>query len=150
MQLVDNTGRYVSFAFISILRYLNGYLTMEGMTRGAFAALADPTRREIIETLGAGEITAGNLARRFPMSPPAISHHLRILREASLVHMRSRGQQRLYSLNPVGFSELGRWLAHMERFWVARLNVLGENLRSYAPARGRAPKKRPARKRRRR
>jgi DNA-binding transcriptional ArsR family regulator len=123
---------------------------MEDMTKGPFAALADPTRREIVETLGAGEITAGDLAQRFPMSHPAISHHLRILREAGLVHVRSRAQQRLYSLNPVGFNELGRWLAHMERFWRARMNVVEENLRNHAPARSRGAKKRRARKRRKR
>jgi len=109
-----------------------------------FSALADPIRRQILETLAGGELAAGDLAQQFPVSQPAISHHLRTLREANLVHVRVRGQQRLYSLNPVGFSELGRWLAHMERFWVARLSLLEKNLRSRPASRGPASRKRRA------
>lgn len=79
------------------------------------------------------------------MNQSAISYHLRALREAKLVDVRVRGQQRLYSLNPIGFSEVGRWLAHMERFWRARLNLLEENLRSRPAPASRKP---PAKKRR--
>lgn len=112
-----------------------------------FAALADPLRRQILETLADGELPAGDLAQKFPVSQPAISHHLRTLRQANLVHVRVRGQQRLYSLNPIGFSELGRWLAHMERFWVARLSLLEKNLRSRSTSRGAALRTRRAKSR---
>ncbi|HEY4047585.1 MAG TPA: metalloregulator ArsR/SmtB family transcription factor [Acidobacteriaceae bacterium] len=95
-----------------------------------FSALAEPVRRQIVETLAAGELSVGDLVRLFPMSQPAISHHLRILRNADLVHVRASGQQRLYSLAPIGFSELGRWLEHMEKLSTERLSVLEHGLRS--------------------
>lgn len=116
----------------------------------AFAALADPIRRQIVEMLGSGECSAGDLARQFPVSQPAISHHLRILREAHLVHVRIHGQQRLYSLSPIGFSGLADWLAHMESFWMARVNRLEQNLRSRPSPQRSARRKRGARKRSRR
>jgi DNA-binding transcriptional ArsR family regulator len=66
----------------------------------ALAALADPTRRELVALLARGELAAGELAERFPVSRPAISRHLRVLREAGLVRSRVEGRRRLYALDP--------------------------------------------------
>lgn len=74
------------------------------------AALADPVRREIVETLADGEIGAGDIAARFPVSRPAISRHLRVLREAGLVVSEVRGQRREYRLVRAPLADLDRWL----------------------------------------
>lgn len=83
----------------------------------AFAALADPTRRRIVELLAAREYAAGELARRFDMTQPAVSQHLRLLREAGVVRMRREAQRRIYALEPAGLAELDAWLARYRRFW---------------------------------
>ena len=74
------------------------------------SALADPTRRRIVELLAAEEYTAGEIVEEFDMSAPAISQHLKQLREANLVLVRVEGQRRVHSLNPSGFDELEDWL----------------------------------------
>jgi DNA-binding transcriptional ArsR family regulator len=95
------------------------------------AALADPVRREIVELLADGEVTAGEIADRFPVSRPAVSRHLRVLREAGLVHSRVRGQQRVYALQRVALIELDRWLERFRPLPVGpagRLDALGTEL----------------------
>ena len=77
------------------------------------AALADPVRREIVELLAAGEAGAGEIAERFPVSRPAVSRHLRVLREAGLVTSEVRAQRRVYRLDRAPLAELDAWL---ERF----------------------------------
>lgn len=79
----------------------------------SFEALADPVRREIVEMLADGEVGAGEIAARFPVSRPAISRHLRVLREAGLVHSEVRGQHRVYRLDRGPLADLDTWL---ERF----------------------------------
>jgi DNA-binding transcriptional ArsR family regulator len=79
----------------------------------SFEALADPVRREIVEMLADGEVGAGDIAARFPVSRPAISRHLRVLREAGLVHSEVRGQHRVYRLDRGPLADLDTWL---ERF----------------------------------
>lgn len=74
------------------------------------AALADPVRRQIVELLGAGESTAGAIAERFPVSRPAVSRHLRVLRESGLVTSRVAGQHRVYALDRAPLADLDRWL----------------------------------------
>jgi len=76
-------------------------------------ALADPVRRAIVERLADGEVGAGEIAAAFPISRPAISRHLRVLREAGLVTSRVAGQQRIYALDRRPLAELDAWL---ERF----------------------------------
>jgi DNA-binding transcriptional ArsR family regulator len=93
-----------------------------------FAALAEPTRRRIIELLGSGECAAGALGHNFEISPPAISQHLKALREAGLVRVRIEGQRRLYSLNPDGFVEMEAWFDKMRSFWSAHLDALQREL----------------------
>jgi len=90
----------------------------------AFLALADPTRRRIIETLADGESAFGELAGQFAMSGPAVSQHLKVLREAGLVSVRKDAQRRIYRLNPEGLGELDRWLEQVKRFWGPRLDDL--------------------------
>src|SRR5919112_5389295 len=90
----------------------------------ALAALADPTRRELLALLAAGEWAAGQLAGRFPVSRPAISRHLRVLREAGLVRVRVEGKRRVYALDPRPLSELDAWLAPYRRLWAQRLDAL--------------------------
>ena len=85
----------------------------------AFEALADPTRRRIIEMLADRELAAGEIARRFDMTPPAVSQHLKILRNADLVRVRLDAQRRMYALEPRGLAELDTWLAPYRRLWNA-------------------------------
>jgi DNA-binding transcriptional ArsR family regulator len=94
-----------------------------------FTALADPTRRRIVELLGSGEQAAGALGRSFQISPPAISQHLKALRESGLVRVRIEGQRRIYSLDPEGFAHMEAWFARMRGFWSARLDALERELK---------------------
>lgn len=80
------------------------------------AALADPVRREIVELLAGGEASAGAIAARFPVSRPAVSRHLRVLREAGLVSAAERGRERVYVLERGPLVELEGWLAGLRTF----------------------------------
>jgi DNA-binding transcriptional ArsR family regulator len=80
----------------------------------AFAALADPTRRSIFERIGEGPAAVGDIAAGLPVSRPAVSQHLKVLREAGLVTDISRGTRRIYRLDPRGLGQLREWL---DRFW---------------------------------
>jgi DNA-binding transcriptional ArsR family regulator len=95
----------------------------------SFTALSDPTRRRIVEFLGPGEQQAGNIAGQFALSAPAISQHLKALREAGLVRVRVDGQRRIYSLDPEGLAEMDDWLQRMRRFWQGSLDALEKVLR---------------------
>ncbi len=79
----------------------------------AFRALADPTRREILNLLRHGEITAGALAEKFDMTKPAMSHHFAVLKEADLVTSRREGQQIWYGLNTTVVQDLMAWAMHL-------------------------------------
>jgi DNA-binding transcriptional ArsR family regulator len=94
----------------------------------ALEALADPTRRTIVELLAEQELSAGELADRFETSRPAVSRHLRVLREQGLVQARVDGRRRVYSLDPEPLEELDEWLSHYRRFWTNRLDALGVEL----------------------
>jgi DNA-binding transcriptional ArsR family regulator len=74
------------------------------------SAMADPTRRRILELLARGDCPVGRIVGEFDLSAPAISQHLKILREAELVTVRVEGQRRVYFLHPAGFAELQAWL----------------------------------------
>jgi len=99
-------------------------------------ALADPIRRQIVETLAGGERDAGELAAAFPVSRPAVSRHLRVLREAGLVQVRPVAQRRVYVLDPRPLEDLARWLERYRGFWGQRLEALGTELARGRPARG--------------
>jgi DNA-binding transcriptional ArsR family regulator len=87
-------------------------------------AIADPVRREILVMLHAGPLPAGEIAGRFPITRPAISRHLRVLREAGLVRVRVEGQRRVCTLDPRPPSELDAWLAPHRRLGAQRLDAL--------------------------
>jgi DNA-binding transcriptional ArsR family regulator len=93
-------------------------------------ALADPTRRRIVELLAQRDRTAGELVEEFDVSAPAISQHLNVLREAGLVTTRAEGQSRIQSLNPAGLDELDAWLDRTRAFWSRRLDALERELRA--------------------
>jgi DNA-binding transcriptional ArsR family regulator len=90
----------------------------------AFNALADPTRRAVLDLLRAGTRPAGEIARAFPISRPAISKHLKILRRAHLVDEHRQGRHRFYQLNPEPLKTVDQWLDEYRRFWSANLESL--------------------------
>lgn len=90
----------------------------------SFTALADPTRRQIVEMLAERPLAAGEIARRFTMSSPAISQHLKVLREARLVRAEVAAQQRIYELDPAGIDEVVKWIAKVRKFWGTKLDAL--------------------------
>ncbi len=94
----------------------------------ALAALADPTRRQLLALLRHGELPAGELAGRFAVSRPAISRHLRVLREAGLVSSRVEGRRRLYALDPAPLRDLDDWLEPYRDLWAQRLDALDTEL----------------------
>jgi len=96
----------------------------------AFSALADPTRRAVLDLLRAGMRPAGEIARSFTVSRPAISKHLGILRRAHLVEERREGRHRLYHLNPEPLKAVDSWLEHYRNFWVSNL----ANLKAFVEA----------------
>lgn len=90
-----------------------------------FHAVADGTRRRILDLLRDGkERTAGELAEPFAVSQPALSQHLRVLREAKLVQQRREGRHRFYRLNPGGLMDIQQWLNYYSRFWDDKLAAL--------------------------
>jgi DNA-binding transcriptional ArsR family regulator len=97
---------------------------MHGLT-----ALADPTRQRIVEMLAGGALSSGDIASRFDMSAPAISQHLKTLREAQLVKVRALAQRRIYELDEEGVSELADWVNDLRKFWANKLDALEAELR---------------------
>jgi len=100
-----------------------------GKAADVFTVLAEPTRREMLSILAQGERSAGELAGAFPrLTQPAVSRHLRILREAGLVEARPQAQQRIYTLRPERLRELDQWLSVYRQFWSDRLDSLERHL----------------------
>jgi len=94
-----------------------------------FYALAEPTRRDIIELLASnGQLSATDIYDNFAVSAPAISQHLKVLREANFVRVEKRAQQRIYRINPEAMSEIEEWVQKMTKQWNARFNVLDKIL----------------------
>lgn len=86
-----------------------------------YSALAEPTRRNILELLAnSGQMTATEISNKFDVSAPAISQHLKVLKEAKLVDMEKRAQQRIYTLNPEPMLEMGSWLEKLAKVWEER------------------------------
>ena len=90
----------------------------------ALQALSDPTRQRIVEMLTAGALSSGEIAGRFALSPPAISQHLKTLKQARLVSVKVDRQKRIYSLDPAGVEEVSEWVARIRAFWNPRLDAL--------------------------
>jgi len=100
----------------------------------AFTALAEPTRRNILEMLAArGSLAATDIYRQFPATPPAISQHLKVLREAKLVRVEKRAQQRIYYVNPEPMKELEKWIkqfAAVKEQEFRKLDILLEKMKA--------------------
>jgi len=111
----------------------------------AFRALADPTRRAILDRLCRGPQPVNVIARAFPVSRPAVSKHLRLLREARLVRERRDGRRRIYHLNPAPLRRVDDWMERHRRLWTRKLM----NLKRYVEAEEAATRKKRAAKRRR-
>jgi DNA-binding transcriptional ArsR family regulator len=94
----------------------------------AFTALADPTRRRIVETLRDGERSAGEIERAVGIAQPSASKHLKMLRGAGLVRMRKDAQRRMFRLDPTPLIELDAWLEPYRSFWTSRLDALERHL----------------------
>ena len=98
----------------------------------AFDVLGDPVRRRILELLAEGELTSGAICaavqREFGISQPAVSQHLRVLRDGGLARVRPEGARRLYTVNSEPLQELDAWLDRFRRFWAPHLEALATEL----------------------
>ena len=100
-----------------------------------FSALSDPTRRAVLDLLREGSLPAGRIAQAFPVSRPAISKHLRLLRRAHLVRQRRAGRQRFYQLSPTPLQDVDAWLGRYRAFWETSLTALKAVIESEHPKR---------------
>jgi DNA-binding transcriptional ArsR family regulator len=98
------------------------------MSTDALAVLAEPTRRRILDRLGTSERSVGELVEALDLSQPAVSKHLRVLREAGVVSCRAAAQRRLYRVDPRPLRELDEWLAGYRRLWDTHLDALERHL----------------------
>ena len=94
----------------------------------AFAVLAEPTRRRIVEELRTAQSNVGALVEKLAVSQPTVSKHLKVLREAGFVSCTAAAQERIYRLEPREFEALDRWLAPYRRLWAERLDALERHL----------------------
>ena len=98
----------------------------------AFDVLGDPVRRRILELLADGETSSGDVAAavgaEFGISQPAVSQHLRVLRDNGFATVRADGTRRLYAVDPSGLQEVDAWVAQFRAFWVHRLDALGTEI----------------------
>lgn len=101
---------------------------IRSVTTVLFEIIAEPTRRRVLDLLREREATVGELVDALSMSQPAVSKHLRVLRNAGLVEARANAQRRVYRLRPEPLAELDAWLAPYRRFWRGRLASLKRHL----------------------
>jgi DNA-binding transcriptional ArsR family regulator len=106
---------------------------MSALQANSLSALADPTRQRIVEMLASGALSSGEIARRFALSPPAISQHLKALKAAKLVAVRADKQKRIYTLDPQGVAEVSAWVDRIKAFWNPRLDALEAALKKEQP-----------------
>ncbi len=110
----------------------------------ALDVLGDPARRRILELLAGGELRAGEIVevigREFGISQPAVSQHLRVLRENGFASVRAEGQRRLYAIDAAPLREVDAWLERFRCFWEVRLDALGLEIARGKKARGRPPR----------
>lgn len=113
----------------------------------AFEILGDPVRRRVVELLAEGELAAGEVGavvqREFGISQPAVSQHLRVLRENGFATVRASGARRLYAVEAAPLQEVDQWLEPYRRFWNHRLDALGVEVARGKRARRRAPSTNP-------
>ena len=98
-------------------------------TVSVFSAVADPTRRAMLDLIAKKPRSAGEIVSKFSkITQPGVSRHLRVLRQAELVSVTVNAQQRIYALRPEGLRELQEWISKYQRFWVGRLDALEKHL----------------------
>lgn len=102
-------------------------------TSDAFNAVAEPRRREILEVLGSGELSVGELVARLGLAQPQVSKHLQVLRQVDLVRSRTVGRQRMYRINGPALKPVHDWAAGFERTWNDRLDRLEDYLSQLPP-----------------
>ena len=108
----------------------------------AFGALADPTRRQVLDLLSRRERTAGELGRVFPsVSQPGMSRHLRVLRETGLVRVRQDRRHRIYSLRSEGLATVDSWISKYRGFWATELDALEAHLDAQAARQARSARR---------
>jgi DNA-binding transcriptional ArsR family regulator len=100
------------------------------MSGGPFEIVADRSRRRLLDLMREGPLPVGELVQRSGLSQPNVSRHLRLMREAGLVHARAEGQRRLYGLRPDGFAEMARWLSPYVMMWQRSLGNLKAHLQA--------------------
>lgn len=105
----------------------------------ALRALADDSRRTMLEALADGPATAGELAALLPIARPGVSRHLRVLREAGLVEVHQEAQRRIYQLRPQPLADIDEWLSRYRRVWEQRLDALHTEITRGNRARRRTP-----------
>jgi len=136
-----NEGAPNTQSLSCVLTYISCYAIIDGMH--ALDVLGDPVRRRILEMLSAGELSAGEIGTEiqteFGISQPAVSQHLRVLREQGFASARAAGTRRIYAVAPEGVREASEWLTPFERFWRGPLAALDTEL-----ARGRRERARVA------
>src|SRR4051794_17829492 len=101
---------------------------LRAMPQSAFAVLAEPSRRGILDALVEGERSVGQLVHALDLSQPTVSKHLRVLRDAGFVSSRVDTQRRIYRIEPAPFAELDRWLEPYRRLWDRHLDALERHL----------------------
>ena len=102
---------------------------MSSASQQVMSALAEPRRRQIVELVASnGRMSATAISSRFDITPAAISQHLKVLRDARVLRMTKRAQQRLYQINPEAFDELEQWSKRMREAWATRFDQLDELL----------------------
>jgi DNA-binding transcriptional ArsR family regulator len=110
----------------------------------ALDILGDPVRRRILELLSEGELSAGEIvnviAAEFNITQPAVSQHLRVLRENNFTTVRAKGQRRLYSIDALPLQDAERWLSQFSRFWEPRFDALATEIARGKKQRGESPK----------
>ncbi len=109
----------------------------------ALDVLGDPVRRRLLELLSDGELSSGDLARaigdEFGISHPAVSQHLKVLRDNGFTTVRAEGTRRIYAVDTAPLEELDQWLSHFRAFWTQRLDALGTEVRRGRRAAARQP-----------
>jgi DNA-binding transcriptional ArsR family regulator len=111
-----------------MVEYRSSNRTKAGRLDRVYGAIADPTRRAILNRLAGGEVNVGALANEFPISFNGVSKHVKVLEQAGLVRRKIRGREHWLRLHPQPLREASRWLEHYRRFWDDRLDALEDFL----------------------
>ncbi len=119
MSALGDVRKAEAYLHIDLIKGPRKYPGMRGLS-----VLADPRRQQIVQLLADGAMRSGEIAARFELSAPAVSQHLKALREAGLVRVRVDAQRRIYDLDPDGVEALSLWVAQLKRFWSPRLDAL--------------------------